>query len=281
MINKPLVSIGVPIFNEEKNIAKCLENILKQTYNNIEVIISDNCSTDNTIKICEAYRKKDKRIKIFKFSKNLGQGKNFYNVLKKAKGDFFMFQSADDWRSSNFIKENLDYLVKNKDYIGSSGIAVFNNKEKNDKQYLSLKQTSHENTLNFFKMKWYSHSIVYGLFVKKKIIKFLDFFKSDNYLAKDWVFNLLIINLGSFNFNNKTRIKFGSGLSVKKNAIKLQRSKFFYLNFVEIFVPIAQALIDLVKLRHCFSTKSKIYIIVNLIKLSLTINFINIKRALF
>jgi len=52
-----------------------------------------------------------------------------------------MFQSADDWRSSNFIKENLDYLVKNKDYIGSSGIAVFNNKEKNDKQYLSLKQT--------------------------------------------------------------------------------------------------------------------------------------------
>jgi len=281
MINKPLVSIGVPIFNEEKNIAKCLENILKQTYNNLEVIISDNCSTDNTIKICEAYRKKDKRIKIFKFSKNLGQGKNFYNVLKKAKGDFFMFQSADDWRSSNFIKENLDYLVKNKDYIGSSGIAVFNNKEKNDKQYLSLKQTSHQNTLNFFKMKWYSHSIVYGLFVKKKIIKFIDFFKSDNYLAKDWVFNLLIINLGSFNFNNKTRIKFGSGLSVKKNAIKLQRSKFFYLHFVEIFFPIAQALIDLVKLRHHFSTKSKIYIIVNLIKLSLTINFINIKSALF
>ena len=86
MRSKPLVSIGVPVFNEEKNIEKCLKNILSQTYKNIEIIISDNNSHDKTLDICKKYKKKFNKIKIFKNIKNYGQGYNFYNVLKKSKG---------------------------------------------------------------------------------------------------------------------------------------------------------------------------------------------------
>tara|TARA_B100000787_G_scaffold168593_1_gene157651 strand:- start:238 stop:1083 length:846 start_codon:yes stop_codon:yes gene_type:complete len=280
MINKPLVSIGVPIFNEQKNIAKCLKNILKQSYKNIEVIISDNNSTDDTIKICQAFKKKDKRIKIFRLKKNLGQGRNFYNVLKKSQGEFFMFQAADDLRSSNFIKENLDYLIKNINYLGSSGIAVLGSNNKQVRHSVSFNQTPYKNIVNIFKIKWQSHSIIYGLFVKKKIIKFLDLIKSDNYLAKDWLLDLLIVNSGSFNLNTKTKIKFGEGLSVKKNTIQLQRSKYFFLYLLEIFFPVAQFFFDFIKFRNQFSLKSKIFIFKELIKLSLIINFINVKRAL-
>jgi len=280
MINKPLVSIGVPIFNEKKNIAKCLKNILKQSYKNIEVIISDNNSTDDSIKICQAFKKKDKRIKILRSKKNLGQGRNFYNVLKKSQGEFFMFQAADDLRSSNFIKENLDYLIKNINYLGSSGIAVLGSNNKQVRHSFSLNQTPYKNIVNIFKIKWQSHSIIYGLFVKKKIIKFLDLIKSDNYLAKDWLLDLLIVNSGSFNLNTKTKIKFGEGLSVKKNTIQLQRSKYFFLYLLEIFFPVAQFFFDFIKFRNQFSLKSKIFIFKELIKLSLIINFINVKRTL-
>jgi glycosyltransferase involved in cell wall biosynthesis len=281
MINKPLVSIGVPIFNEEKNIAKCLKNILKQSYKNIEVVISDNNSTDETLKICQAFKKKNKKIKIFRSRKNLGQGWNFYQVLTKSKGEFFMFQAADDLRSSNFIKENLDYLIKNKNYLGSSGMAVFGSKNKKFRYSFSFNQSSYENIVNFFKIKWQSHSIIYGLFVKNKIIKFLDLFKSDNYFAKDWLINLLIVNSGYFNLNSKTKTKFGQGLSVKKNAIQLQRSRYFFLYLLEVFFPLAQFFFDFIKFRSQFSYKSKILILKELIKLSLIIHFINIKNTLF
>ena len=66
-----------------------------------------------------------------------------------------MFQSADDWRSSNFIKENLDYLVKNKDYIGSSGIAILNNKEKTIQwSKYNLDETYLEEHSNIFRKKY-------------------------------------------------------------------------------------------------------------------------------
>ena len=70
MKNNPLISIGVPVYNEEKNISKCLKNILSQSYKNIEVIISDNNSKDNTLKICKKFKKKDKIIKIIINKKN-------------------------------------------------------------------------------------------------------------------------------------------------------------------------------------------------------------------
>ena len=78
------ISIGLPIYNQEKNIVKCVQSILSQTHVNFELLISDDCSTDNTIRICEDFSKKDKRVKLFKQKKNLGVSDNFYlNAIKK------------------------------------------------------------------------------------------------------------------------------------------------------------------------------------------------------
>ena len=76
LVNRPLVSIGMPIFNGMRsnlkkniNLEKSLQSILKQSYKNLEIIISDNCSNDETINIIKKYLKKDKRIIFFKQKK--------------------------------------------------------------------------------------------------------------------------------------------------------------------------------------------------------------------
>ena len=63
--NQPLVSIGVPIFNGEKELAVALDSLIAQDYTNLEIIISDNASTDNTESICRIYEQKHNSIKYF------------------------------------------------------------------------------------------------------------------------------------------------------------------------------------------------------------------------
>ena len=66
------VTIGLPVYNGEKFIHKCLDSLLKQTFKNFIIIISDNASTDNTKKICQEYSQKDKRIQYIRQEKILG-----------------------------------------------------------------------------------------------------------------------------------------------------------------------------------------------------------------
>ena len=80
-INNPLVSIGMPVFNGEKSLAQALDALLEQDYSNLEVIISDNGSTDGTPEICQEFLKKDLRIKYYRSSENLGSNWNFNRVL--------------------------------------------------------------------------------------------------------------------------------------------------------------------------------------------------------
>ena len=85
--HKPKVSVGVPVYNGGKFISNRLESILSQTQRDIEVIISDNASTDSTQAICEECSKKDKRIRYIRQKKNMGPQWNFNFVLKEAKSD--------------------------------------------------------------------------------------------------------------------------------------------------------------------------------------------------
>ena len=92
----PIISIIVPSFNEEKNIARCLDSILNQTYKNFEVICVDDKSTDSTFEIIKSYAEKDSRIKPFKNpSKGVSSARNF--GLENASGDYIGFVDSDDF----------------------------------------------------------------------------------------------------------------------------------------------------------------------------------------
>lgn len=117
--HKPKVSVGVPVYNGGMFISNRLESILSQTLRDIEVIISDNASTDSTQAICEEYAKKDKRIRFIRQKKNLGMLWNYNFVLKEAKSDYFVWAAADDLWQPTFLEKNIDALESKKNFVGS------------------------------------------------------------------------------------------------------------------------------------------------------------------
>ena len=102
--NYPLVSIGMPVFNGEKGLACALDSVIGQDYPNLEIIISDNASTDTTSEICERYVLKDTRVKYSRFDKNLGAIENYNRVFNLSSGKYFMMAAHDDQREPSFVR---------------------------------------------------------------------------------------------------------------------------------------------------------------------------------
>ena len=109
-IEAPRVSVGLPVYNGASTINVAISAILGQSFRDFELIISDNCSSDNTVEICEAAAKSDRRIRILRQKQNRGPVANFGAVLEAARAPFFMFAAADDWMEPHFIDETLSAL---------------------------------------------------------------------------------------------------------------------------------------------------------------------------
>jgi glycosyltransferase involved in cell wall biosynthesis len=121
-MGSPLVSIGLPVFNGGAFLSKALESLLRQTHRNIEIVISDNASSDKTQEICGEYARTDGRIRYTRNLANIGMLPNFSRVAELAKGEFFMFASYDDEWEPDFIAELLEPLERDQ----SIGLAYCN-----------------------------------------------------------------------------------------------------------------------------------------------------------
>src|SRR5207245_5286947 len=119
LIDTPRVSVGLPVYNGEKFLRKRLDSVLEQTFENFELIISDNASTDATLVICMEYSKKDKRIRYIRQEKNMGLTWNFNFVLQEAKGEYFVWAAVDDHWYPTFLEKNVKNLESNKNIVGS------------------------------------------------------------------------------------------------------------------------------------------------------------------
>lgn len=113
-----LISILIPARNEEKNISKLLESLLKIEHANVEILVLDDHSTDNTSQIVEAYCLKDARIKLHKSAelKSDWLGKNFacHQLSQLAHGKYFLFVDADVQLNGNIVQDSVQYLKKHK-----------------------------------------------------------------------------------------------------------------------------------------------------------------------
>lgn len=109
----PLVSIGLPLFNEEGFIDSALESLRGQDYPNLEIVISDNASTDRTVAICERHAAQDPRIRIERAAINRGATWNFQHVRNQAKGAYFMWAAGHDLWSPNLVSECVALLERN------------------------------------------------------------------------------------------------------------------------------------------------------------------------
>lgn len=120
---EPLVSILIPVYNRQNLIKNTLESAINQTYNNIEVIVVDNFSTDNTFKILDEYRHNPK-VKLFQNSRNLGPVLNWKKCLDEAKGQYIKILFSDDLISNNFIEDSLGIFCEDTAFV-LSPIEIF------------------------------------------------------------------------------------------------------------------------------------------------------------
>lgn len=129
------ISILLPTYNAEKYISDSLESITQQTYKDFNILIIDDCSTDNTFNIIKRYKERDSRIQIFRNSKNLGVVQTRNKLFDLSKSEYLAICDADDIYARNRLQVQLDFLKVNKDIdavssyfihgIGSSLICKF------------------------------------------------------------------------------------------------------------------------------------------------------------
>jgi glycosyltransferase involved in cell wall biosynthesis len=119
-----VVSIGMPVYNGERFIHEALDSVLGQTYEKLEIIISDNASTDNTGAICLEYAARDQRIQYHRNAVNLGVIANFRRVIELSSGDYFMWACADDLRPATAVENCVDALLRNSSAVMAHGAVL-------------------------------------------------------------------------------------------------------------------------------------------------------------
>tara|TARA_B100000886_G_scaffold328855_1_gene277634 strand:+ start:13395 stop:14225 length:831 start_codon:yes stop_codon:yes gene_type:complete len=274
-IRNSKISVCIPVYNGAKTISRCLESVITQNFKNFEIIISDNNSLDNSFNICNSYKKKHKRIKLYKQKKKISVFNNFKFLLKKAKGKYIMWIASHHQISKNFLLKNSINLDNNIDLVASMGVDYFvdNKKKEIHKQTFSFENDSYKNIKVFLRNCWRTHGLFYSLIRKEKLVKSSKYLKP--YLASDWIFMLSLINNGKVCREKKAFIILGrDGTSskkqlkhyIKKNYVSFLPYYYFNKNFIKIinssninmyekFILLCQSLF--LNLRYIVSTLRK------------------------
>jgi len=126
----PEISVIMPVYNTASYLAQSIESVLNQTYSDFELIIVDDGSTDDSLKIINSYAAKDKRIKVIT-QENQGQSVARNRALKEAKGKYITFIDSDDFYAKNFLGQ-MHYAQKktNADVVGCDFLKVRSKKDK-------------------------------------------------------------------------------------------------------------------------------------------------------
>ena len=175
----PLLTIAVAVYNTGKYLRECLDSVVNQTYQNLEIICVNDCSTDKSLEILEEYAAKDKRIKIINNEKNLGLGIVRNIGMDAAHGEYILFIDSDDWLDLTACEKLITKAKENDSDVVFYGAYQVNGNEKKelknfcdvscplsleDRKVL-LKTTLHETWCKLWKME----------FLKGKGIRFPDF----------------------------------------------------------------------------------------------------------
>ena len=166
------VSVIVPNYNTEKYIDRCIESLVNQTYKNIEIIIVDDASKDNSIQVIKKYQKKYENILLIELENNKGVS-NARNIgIKRATGKYIMFSDSDDWYEVNAVEklitkaqeENSDFVTANY-YINKKDQKV----KVDTSNYFSKEKIKKEEIISYMTLTSCSKLITKELFIKNNI----------------------------------------------------------------------------------------------------------------
>ncbi len=155
----PLISIGLPTYNRSQGIIRALTSVLKQCYPNMEIIVSDNCSTDSTQAAVKRMGMRYPELKYYRQDTNIGMIANFEFVLRKATGKYFMWVADDDELENGVLEKYVDFLEGNPAYSLVSGEIKY---WLDNKQNMSERGFTFEQKSSSLRVINYYAKVVYG-----------------------------------------------------------------------------------------------------------------------
>lgn len=227
-----MISVALATYNGSKYLDAQIQSILNQTYTDFELVIIDDCSTDNTFELLKNY--KDSRIKLFQNDKNLGFRKNFEKIIQNCSGEYIAFCDQDDVWFSEHLQILLDN-IKDNFYIGGNSLLVNENLEESKVTMLQSLGVDFipQNQEEWFKFLLFSNvfqgtaSLVQTDFVKS-LLPFSDNIKfHDHWLA----INAAIKNKAVY--INQPLLKYrqhGNNVTYNKKFNVLNRIKLYFVS---------------------------------------------------
>lgn len=256
------IDVLLASYNGEKYIREQIDSILNQTYKNIHLIISDDFSTDGTIKILKEYEKKDDRITVYYQNENLGYVKNFEFLLSKVSSEYYMFSDQDDvWYKDKIEASYTELKQKDVDLVFCNLEIVDENlNSKNINMFDHLKARKYLKKYKDYRLI-YMDNIISGctILTKKSFLKLILPLPSSKYLIFDYWISLVTILNGKFSYLEKPYIKYrqhgDNQIGIKKTSTKFKKFDMVRSLFIEVKI---QRFTEFVKRSEVFSEDLRI-----------------------
>ena len=293
-MNNHKVSIIIPIFNTEKFISRCLDSIINQTYNNIEIIVVNDYTLDNSINIVADYVKRDSRIKVIEHKINRGLMMTRNTGINNATGDYIMFCDSDDFLPLNSVEFLLNEALKNRADITVGSYQRVNTNGKYShicKPKLSFGSDPHSiyKSLLGFEL---SHSL-WGKIFKTNLLKDNSYEVYENFTNSEdrLLFYQVVQNINCLsvvdevvyyycsNINSSTRKNF-SEKSLKNILITLNHNYIIFKDNEELLIKYKKNILDItIDLTKSHNIKSKEFIAeIDILENRTLYSFNNMKR---
>lgn len=209
-MNSPLVSIGVPSYNRPKTLERTLTSLVNQTYPNLEIVISDDCSTNPEVeKVIQKFQG-DPRVIYYHHAVNKGAIGNFNFILGKLSGEYFMRIADDDWLDLNYVEACLTFLLANPDYSSAYGLARVYDTDGSFVRHDSAVRMDHADGGDRIKHYYENvkfNSCYYGLMHRS----YLPLAYAKNIIAMDWIFVARVAFLGKYRLIETTHTNISMG----------------------------------------------------------------------
>ena len=212
IIENPLISVLLSVYNDDKNIKKSIDSILSQSYKNIELLVIDDCSTDKTYEIINEI--KDSRVKIFRNKDNKGLTKSLNILIKESKGQILARQDSDDVSLPNRLEIQYNELQKSQIDACTTRAYIKNSKR-------SIPRFSHLLPLSI--VIKYKNPFIHGtLMIRKSVILNIGMYDENIKYAQDYK---LFVELLKKNYKIKILRKKLYVLNMKNNISSLKKEE--------------------------------------------------------
>jgi len=183
-LKKPLISVIIPLYNAEDYLSETIESVLSQSYQNLELLIVDDCSADKSRELVKRFEDRDKRIRLIELEANFGGPARPRNVgVEKSSGEYIAFLDADDIWEINKLEIQLDYMLEYNYNFTSTNSSNIDSASRNiDKEY-RVTRFLQKRQKNFTLCELIKHSFIStsSVMIEKKI--FVNFDENQDFIS--------------------------------------------------------------------------------------------------